>query len=440
MCAQDDELINVPSGTPLGCPKCGKEFLHANTLACHRRIVHREGFIAISRPAPIPQLPFAVPKSCNVKTSPSDATSTCFICHMEVPRHVIEMHLSTHTRSIDRPWMCTICGREFDSYSSLLDHANVHKATVPCRRCGKRVARLEMIAHFVTCLKNKHNESSRMLRRFVGDCKLCAIQFTSKEEMVRHMQRHKQKKAFTCKICSKAFDRLTVLQIHIRRFHRNNDAPPSVLKPPELEDGGADDALEDVDNTVSTGEIESSSGPNPNENQGLIEPEIRPFMEERFRCKVCELEYSTVKELEGHLMDTHGDKTNLMCLVCNRKFQDNFILKLHLKIHAEAKPLVCFMCSKVYRDRGTFLTHLIDTHKLEQKIILSKYPNVFKRMFSLKPGWRTRNSKNIGQSPSKAPLRGEYPCEICGKIFPYVHAAVKHKKLVHDKVYDYNIL
>lgn len=450
--------------TQLVCPKCDKRFLHESTLICHRRIIHGEN-IRLSRP-PAP-LQAKLTQQSNLERVKALAevngkTSMCPICRMEVPRMEIRHHLATHTRSLSKPWLCTTCGRNFNDHDSLYKHATSHISGFPCKRCGKRVPILEMLNHIRNCSGTGTGPStathtfSRQASRAkdhrskVNDhcwrCKLCGIKFTQRDKMQKHMDTHRQTKSYKCKICDKSFNRIDVLRLHIKRFHRNNEGPPSVQRSVALESGdGQDDdfANDDFDfendfpitpAPVSTSVPEEKGPPTValNDNVDLI----APIQENRFVCRGCCDTFSRAAQLDKHLVEAHAEEKSFLCKICNRRLQDVYCLKLHVKTHGEMKPLDCFFpgCEKVYRDKNTFFYHLKEKHGLDTKSIVMKYPDVFRQPDK---DYTTRAVRSrIGQATS-APKQGKFPCETCGRIFPTVYRVRAHVKLVHDKVRDF---
>ncbi|CAL8143225.1 unnamed protein product [Orchesella dallaii] len=437
----------------LECPKCKKLFLHENTLICHRRLVHREN-IAVTRPT----MTFSGQSIQNKSeqhlrslASTGGKTSTCPVCRLEVPRNEIRLHLSTHTRSLSKPWLCTICGVECSNQASLYaHHSSMHKSCVPCKRCGANIPKFKMIMHMRSCSKQNGGSGSFSCKKcdqtfrssvhlmehrssvhgHVWKCKLCGNKFSVRSKMIQHMQTHSKKKAYKCKICDKAYGRSDVLRLHVKRFHRN-EGPPSVLKSASLETG--DDPQNDsMKDTTQTGNSKAKSDAVPPQTDISL---VEPVKEDRFICKPCETAFRYFNDLEEHMLQIHADIESSSCKICTRKFQDSYCLRLHMKFHSETKPLTCFICSKNYKDRNTFFYHIKDIHKLNSKVIIAKYPDVFS-VYVSDPD-RPFVKKTMRTAPRRPMARGEFPCEICGKIFPYLGGVKRHIKVVHEQVRDF---
>ncbi|ODM94039.1 putative zinc finger protein [Orchesella cincta] len=437
----------------LECPTCGKTFLHENTLICHRRLVHREN-IVLKRPS-LSLSEMSIQNNRERVYNPASVdgkTSTCPVCRLKLPRNEIKSHLSTHTRSLSKPWMCTICGAICSNQANYTHHMNKHKSSVPCKRCGRKVPKVEMVIHMRACLKQNGGPGSYSCKNcsqtfkssvqlmehrsrvhgHVWKCKLCGSKFSLRAKMIEHMQSHSKKKAHRCKICDKAYDRSDVLRLHMKRFHRN-EAPPSVLKSKELETG--DNGRDDHDPIPAEDDSQTDAPPTPAASTQGVLPEVEPIYENRFICKPCDISFRLFEELEEHLVESHAEKESSTCNICTRKFQDNYCLKLHMKVHSETKPLTCFICSKTYKEKNTFFYHIKDSHQINSQTIIAKYPDVFS-IYAQDPS-KPFSKKSQRYAPKKPIQKGEYPCDICGKIFPYLGGVKRHIKVVHDQIRDF---
>lgn len=437
--------IKIPFADGVGviktykCSTCSREFLHENTLICHRRIVHREK-IKLLPPALLPRMKITK-STVNHFPSGKTATSSCPICRMTVLRSEIRVHLSNHTRSPlnKSSWLCTVCGKSFTSSGLLNAHsASAHQSGIPCKRCGIRVPTLQLLVHLRKCMQvssgsyqcqlcdksfqtnNSLSDHRALVHGQFWKCKLCGIKFTERLKMASHMASHKQKKLFKCKICDKSFDRGDVLRLHVKRFHRNGPpsvAPPSVLPPsPSHSDHFEPPDQENSENATEHGSGSGTAG----------EPKAR------FHCKPCGVTFSNQKLLDGHLSNKHTDSKSNKCLACNCCLKDEFHLKLHMRAHGDILPLECPFekCDKTYKDKTSFFYHLKDSHGMTVSEITSKHSDLFRRKSN--PG-----SAPPPKTPSKPREKGEYPCEICGKVFALTYSLQNHIRMVHEKVRNY---
>ena len=77
------------------------------------------------------------------------------------------------------------CGREFITYSKLIDHQDVHIATkLPCQFCKKLVAKRQrgVKEHEDTCTSNP-------ARKGLVKCRLCQKEFSKRNSMLRHFKK-----------------------------------------------------------------------------------------------------------------------------------------------------------------------------------------------------------------------------------------------------------
>lgn len=123
---------------------------------------------------------------------------------------------STHrtNQTVEKPFVCHVCGWRFKSLKKFDKHMTVHKPFV-CDVCGYRFG-------------NKSHLRSH-LRIHSGEkpfaCDICELRFIRNSHLTRHMRRHTGQKLYTCEICKQSFTRKEHLDRHTRRNrHRKEDS------------------------------------------------------------------------------------------------------------------------------------------------------------------------------------------------------------------------
>lgn len=123
---------------------------------------------------------------------------------------------STHRTNltVEKPFVCRLCGWRFRSLKKFDKHMTVHKPFV-CDVCGYRFG-------------NKSHLRSH-LRIHSGEkpfaCDICELRFIRNSHLTRHMRRHTGQKLYTCEICKQSFTRKEHLDRHTRRNrHRKEDS------------------------------------------------------------------------------------------------------------------------------------------------------------------------------------------------------------------------
>jgi len=72
--------------------------------------------------------------------------------------------------------------------------------------------------------------------------------------------------------------------------------------------------------------------------------------EESFRCCKCDAEFKTKGKLKKHYRISHSfvEIKDKHCKYCDKRFQENYELEVHMKSHSEAETYRCDQCDKTF--------------------------------------------------------------------------------------------
>ncbi|XP_021446474.2 zinc finger protein 37 homolog isoform X3 [Oncorhynchus mykiss] len=134
-----------------------------------------------------------------------DAAPSCKVCGKQFDSMASLLnHVQAHTQ--DKEHLCGVCGKFCQSTESMMDHLQTHIGAKCCHVCGKYFA-------WDAFLK-------RHLRSHTGEkpfrCHHCGKGFSQSGNLAVHMKSHSGEKPHRCRVCGKCFSRNPDLTVHIR--------------------------------------------------------------------------------------------------------------------------------------------------------------------------------------------------------------------------------
>lgn len=183
------------------------------------------------------------------------------------------------------PFMCSVCGLEFENQNQITDHIKVHKFST--FDSAFNINNLGMTSNIeIVPLSSK--VSSPLTKKIYNtnndlkpnECSECGKSFASPYGLKRHKLMHLPVKPFNCKVCGKGFTERSKLKIHL-----------------------------------------------------YTHAGIRPF-----ECSECGSSFREKNRLVKH-MQIHSEKRDFKCKDCGKVFGTEHNLKRHTMVHAENKEM-----------------------------------------------------------------------------------------------------
>nr|KAF6412423.1 zinc finger protein 350 [Rousettus aegyptiacus] len=266
----------------------GKSFLHANSepfqngakFSETRRLIHTKSqLIKHQKPQKI-EKPHVCSECGKAFTKKSWLTD----------------HQTVHTG--EKPHRCSICGKAFSRKFMLTEHQRTHTGEKPykCSECGKAFLKKSRL--------NIHQKTHTGEKPFI--CSDCGKGFIQKGNLIVHQRIHTGEKPYICTECGKGFIQKTCLIAH-QRFH-----------------------------TGKTPFVCSECGKSCSQKSGLIKHQRIHTGEKPFECSNCGKAFTTKQKLIVH-QRTHTGERPYTCSECGKAFAYMSCLVKHKRIHTREK-------------------------------------------------------------------------------------------------------
>ncbi|XP_034827464.1 zinc finger protein OZF-like [Maniola hyperantus] len=214
---------------------------------------------------------------------------------------------------------------------------------------------------------NKGNVGRHIIRAHTREkleCNVCFRKFIKHGHYQKHLLSHSTEKRFKCDECDKRFRTSSNLEQH-KRIHL-------AIKP--------------------------------------------------FHCQTCTRQFAVKANLVKHQGSGRCKVPNvapIVCNVCNKVFQKEFLLKSHLRKHTTERPFTCDKCKMSFKYKSTLIRH-VQLHNNIKPYSCDICKKKFTHSGLIKPHMR----KHTGEKP--------YACSICNKRFAHKHNMQRHQ-LRHAK-------
>uniref|UniRef100_A0A671ENC3 Zinc finger protein 613 n=2 Tax=Rhinolophus ferrumequinum TaxID=59479 RepID=A0A671ENC3_RHIFE len=281
------------------------------------------------------------------------------------------------TEKIDKPHVCSECGKAFIKKSRLVDHQRVHTGEKPhgCSVCGKAFSRKSRLT--------EHQKTHIGEKRY--ECTECNKAFPKKSRLLTHQKSHTGEKPYVCDDCGKAFIKKSRLINH-QRVHTGEKPHGCSL----------------CDKAFSR-------------KSRLIEHQRTHTGEKPYECTECDKTFRWKSQLNAH-QKTHTGEKSYICSDCGKGFIQKGNLIVHQRTHTGEKPYICNECGKGFIQKGNLLIHQ-RTHTGEKPYVCTECG----KGFSQKTCLISHQRFHTGKTP--------FVCTECGKSCSHKSGLINHQRI-----------
>ncbi|CRL02670.1 CLUMA_CG015854, isoform A [Clunio marinus] len=192
------------------CKFCDKIYSHQQSLQSHMRRTHPDtknsSFLCLICPKQ-----FDTERKLKVHNQSHlpDEKKMIHPCPYCDKRFTKSVNIQAHVRSIhqmERPFLCSECGKCFSTKGALKEHHVIHSDTYPyqCSFCPKKFKNLPRL---------KTHEDIHNPTQYI--CNICGISLNTKRTLKMHMVVHSDQKRYKCQCCGSSFKRSKALKNHL---------------------------------------------------------------------------------------------------------------------------------------------------------------------------------------------------------------------------------
>ncbi|XP_062542156.1 zinc finger protein 62 homolog [Armigeres subalbatus] len=339
------------------------------------------------------------------------------------PKKVGRPRIHPEGRHLQEPWSCDKCKFKTKYRVAVNRHKEVHERrenrTYPCSSCDLVFkTNEEMRTHGLSHLEN----------RIV--CEVCGASLKSGYALKIHMERHENKRKYSCDYCDYAsFTKLT-LRAHIKTHTAENKESCTLCGATFKKSGHLKRHMEGHNNERKHACEQCEA--RFNTRNALRNHYQRVHLGIRHNCDYCDKNFDQRIILRDHIERVHQIQCQFVCDICVITLDSQERLDAHKHRHDNPKPRECSVCLTIHPSPEALANHLCITYQDDYMCcnIDLRNHSKYNRHMLMKHGLKT----NVRVKPIPGVLLGNLRgtrkrlelCRKCDIAFPTKALKVQH--------------
>ncbi|XP_063632015.1 zinc finger protein 431-like isoform X1 [Cydia splendana] len=287
-------------------------------------------------------------------------------------------------------YSCFYCSKKFVEFEELKEHTlrehpicdvkskcmkkckgerinvKVDVANLACKICCQPIDDLDiLIDHLIADHKANYDKSLKRCFepfRIIKDnmpCPLCSDKtFRYFSTLLRHINSEHSNNNRICDFCGRSFKNVTNLKVHITYAHTGScECDVCGLKFKNQWCLARHKAK-----THNAKDYKCPKCPEQFQSQYHKQKHLITTHDIGHKCSYCGKMFTRNSFMKDHIRRTHLKEKNVPCSVCNEKFFDNYLLRMHMVKHEGERKFSCEVCGKAFLRRSNLSSHM-DMHK-----------------------------------------------------------------------------
>ena len=340
--------------------------------------------------------------------------------HLEMHSTAQSSPLVHEENTVLKPYVCSVCGKEFTRVRNLQRHSLIHMDDKPhkCSVCGKGFVQVSSLnKHIVTHWDDQTHK-----------CETCGKIFKHLASLKAHTFSHTGEWPYKCEGCRKGFLKLTYLEQHTPHCKSLLSTQLSST----LSESGRSVSHQQTGQTHHDSSVQSKKH---TESSHQTENPLAHSVKKHHKCLVCGKGFTRSDYLKQHAI-THSDDKPHKCKVCGKAFKHGSSLHFHFHSHTGGLPHKCSSCKKGFATEEKCELHMVVCNQF-QGYDQSSETDFFDKPYKCSVCGKRFTKAGYLKQHSYVHSDGDpHKCHVCGKTFRYA-ASLKEHSYNHTGLWPY---